>query len=386
MDPRLLVLTLTSLAFGSTAFIFTGVLDQVAHDLGVSTAVAGQLQTAYVLTSALTGPPLALLIGRRDRKGIILMGLGVLGVLNAVCVFGGGFQHLLWLRALMGAAGGVIAPAAATAAAALARLERRGTALATVTGGVMLAFMVGIPLGSVVGATFGWRASFALAAGLAALAFAGVALILPRVAPPAALVRVTAPWRSIAPLVAISFIAFSANMTVNAYIAPILRIGAGVSGAGVGAFQMLIGFGGFAGLSLGGRGGDAGAPRVLMAGAFGVQAVAMAIYLNELTGGLPPGWPTYGAVAAAILLLATALFGLAPMIQTRVLAAAGDSAGVALALNSSAVALGQACGAAVGGVVLAQAGVVGLPTFGLGMALLGATLCWVVLPPARAGA
>lgn len=386
MDPRLLVLTLTSLAFGSTAFIFTGVLDQVAHDLGVSVAVAGQLQTAYVLTSALTGPPLALLIGRRDRKRIILLGVGLLAALNAVCMFGGGFTELIWLRALMGAAGGVIAPAAATAAAALAPPERRGTALATVTGGVMLAFMVGIPLGSVVGDAFGWRASFALAAGLSGAAFLGVTLFLPPVVPGPAPRRTGAPWRPIAPLLTISFVAFSANMAVNAYIAPILRIGAEVTGAGVGAFQMLIGVGGFIGLSLGGRGGDAGAPRALMAGAFGIQALAMSLYLNELTGGLPAGWPTYGAVAAAILLLATALFGLAPMIQTRVLTVAGDSAPVALALNSSAVALGQASGAAVGGVVLAHAGVVGLPVFGAGMALLGAVLCKVALPPGRAPA
>ncbi|MCA3734110.1 MAG: MFS transporter, partial [Phenylobacterium sp.] len=40
MNPRILVLTLSTFAFGSTAFIFAGVLETMAQDLGVATAVA----------------------------------------------------------------------------------------------------------------------------------------------------------------------------------------------------------------------------------------------------------------------------------------------------------------------------------------------------------
>ena len=46
MIPRVFVLTLCTFAFGSAAFIFAGLLEPMAKDLGVSTAVAGQLQTA----------------------------------------------------------------------------------------------------------------------------------------------------------------------------------------------------------------------------------------------------------------------------------------------------------------------------------------------------
>lgn len=380
MNPRIFVLTLTTLAFGSTAFIFTGVLDEMARDLGVSVAVAGQLQTAYVLASALTGPPLALLLGRRERKRLILIGVGLLCVLNAICAFGGDFQHLLILRALMGAGGGLIGPAASTAAAALAPPEKRGSALATVTGGVTLAFMLGIPLGSVVGATFGWRASFALAALMAGIAFAGVALLLPRVTPAPVTVRVRAPWGLIMPLVGLSFLGFASNMLVNSYIAPILRVGTGVTGAGVGAFQMLIGLGSIAGLAIGARSANRGAARAMMAGAFGLQGVAMALHANELAGGAPAGWPTYAAVGGAILLLAIALFSLMPQIQTRILSAAGHSAPVALALGGSANSLGQGFGAAFGGVVLAHLGVIGLPLTGIAISVVGAVACLVVLP------
>jgi len=67
VNPRVFVLTLVTFAFGSAAFIFAGLLETMAADLGVSTAVAGQLQTAYVLTSAALGPVAAWALGRLDR-------------------------------------------------------------------------------------------------------------------------------------------------------------------------------------------------------------------------------------------------------------------------------------------------------------------------------
>lgn len=382
MNPRILVLTLATLAFGSTAFIFTGVLNEVAHDLGVSVSVAGQLQTAYVLASALTGPPLALIMGKRDRKTLLLLGLGGLAVLNLACALGGGFTTLLALRTVMGAMGGIIGPAASISAATLAPPEKRGSAMAAVLGGITLAFMLGIPLGSLVGAAFGWRASFGLAALFAAIAFVAIALVLPKVVPQTPTVRTAAPWRRVAPLVGVSFIAFSANSLVNSYIAPILKSGAGVSGASVASFQMLIGFGSVLGLSLGGRGANAGAARGAMIAAFGLQAVALCLHASELEGGAPSGWPTYVAVGAAMFLLSAAIFALVPMVQTRILDAAGDSATVGLAMNSSANSLGQAFGAAFGGLVLAQVGVLGLPLSGLALAGIGALLCALALPRA----
>ena len=44
VNPRIYVLTLCTFAFGSAAFIFAGLIEPMAADLGVSTAVAGQLQ------------------------------------------------------------------------------------------------------------------------------------------------------------------------------------------------------------------------------------------------------------------------------------------------------------------------------------------------------
>ena len=73
------------------------------------------------------------------------------------------------IGALAGLAGAMSGPAAS-----LVPPERRGSALAMVSGGMTLAFVVGIPLGSIIGSVFDWRATFLFAAGLSGLALVAV--------------------------------------------------------------------------------------------------------------------------------------------------------------------------------------------------------------------
>ena len=116
MNPRIFVLTMVTFAFGSSAFIFAGLLEVMAQDLGVTTAVAGQLQTAFVLTSAVLGPFVAWALGRLDRKLTIVMGLSLGLALHLACAFTPDFGTLFVLRALAGLAGAISGPSASVAA------------------------------------------------------------------------------------------------------------------------------------------------------------------------------------------------------------------------------------------------------------------------------
>ncbi len=360
MNPRIYVLTLCTFAFGSAAFIFAGLLEEMARDLGVSTAVAGQLQTAYVLTAALLGPVAAWVLGRWDRKVVVILGLTMAIGLHLACALAPGFQSLLVLRALAGLAGAMSGPAASVAAASLVPPERRGSALAMVTGGMTLAFVVGIPLGSVVGAIFDWRATFLVAAALAAVALVGVVAFLPRVpAPPrrqGGRLEISGIW----PIYLTSFLTFAANMTLNLYIAPIVRVGTGVTGAGVAVFQAMIGVGAAVGLWLGGRAADRGAGKAWVLQGILIQAAAMSLHLAATHHLLPAGLLSQGLVALAIFLAAMALFSISPVTQSR-LVQLTDGAPVALALNGSVFSLGQAWGATAGGLALASFGVPAIP-------------------------
>ncbi len=382
MNPRIFVLTLVTFAFGSGAFIFAGMLENLAADLHVTTAVAGQLQTVFVLTSAVLGPLAAWAFGRVDRKYMVMGGLGLGLLLHLACSLTPNFNTLLGLRALAGLAGAMSGPAASVAAASLAPPERRGSAIAMVSSGMTLAFVVGIPMGSLVGAAFGWRSTFLVAACLSAIALTAVTFFLPKVpAPPkrdGGSLNLPVVW----PFYLTTFLTFAANMTLNLYIQPIVRVGAGVTGAGVGAFQAMIGVGSIAGLALGARAADRNAGKGWILQGFAIQATAMSVHFAATHHALPPGWPSAALVALGIFLAATALFSITPVIQSRLIQATGG-APVALALNGSVVSLGQALGSSVGGLALHMSGVPAIPAAALAMSLTALTTLAFLFPKSQ---
>ena len=382
MNPRIFVLTLVTFAFGSGAFIFAGMLENLAKDLGVTTSVAGQLQTAFVLTSAVVGPLAGWIFGRVDRTDLVMGGMRLGVFLHLACSLTPNFDTLLGLRALAGLAGAMSGPAASVAAASLAPPERRGSAIAMVSSGMTLAFVVGIPMGSLIGAAFGWRSTFLLAATLSAIALIAVTFFLPKVpAPPkrdGGSLNLPVVW----PFYLTTFLTFAANMTLNLYIQPIVRVGAGVTGAGVGAFQAMIGVGSIAGLALGARAADRNAGRGWILQGFAIQATAMSVHFAATHHALPAGWPSAALVALGIFLAATALFSITPVIQSRLIQATGG-APVALALNGSVVSLGQALGSSVGGLALHVSGVPAIPAAALAMSLTALTTLAFLFPKSQ---
>lgn len=385
MDPRVFILALSTFSFGSSAFIFAGVLEPMAADLGVATGTVGQLQTVYVLTAALAGPPLAMMLGRRERKSILLLALASSIIFSLLCSFAANFSELLGLRAVLGGVAALAGPGASTMAASLVPPEKRGSAMATVTGGMTIAFLLGIPMGSVVGSAFGWRATFLLSALLALVAFTAVALFTPRVTPPAPIKGGKLAISTAMPLWAAAFLAFGANMTINTYLAPIIRLQTGVTGAGVGAFQLMIGVGSFLGLWLGGRSADRGKGGLSVGLAFLTLACGAGLHTLELVGGAPAGLATNAMVCLAILVTATSLFAIMPVLQSRLVEALPTAAVLALAINGSAVSLGQALGGANGGLMLTQFGGAAITISAMVLAIIGAVFWFLTAGRVRPG-
>ncbi|HEY9219646.1 MAG TPA: MFS transporter [Phenylobacterium sp.] len=360
MNPRVLVLTLSSFAFGSGALIFSGLLEFMAKDLGVSVGAAGQIQTTYVLTAALAGPPLAMLAGRFDRKKVLLTALVATIVLNLICMVTSSYAQLLVFRALIGACAALAGPASSAAVSGLVPPEMRGRALAMVGGGMTIAFVLGIPMGTIIGSIFTWRAAFAMAAGLTAVALVAIAIILPSVKPPPPAMGGRLTFGA-APLFLATFLAFAANMSMNIYIAPVLRVGSDIVGGGVAAFQLMIGVGSFLGLSLGGRAADRGWSGLSITLAYSGLILGATLHWIVLHHYLAPGWPTWILVGLAYVVMATSLFSVMPVIQSRLMNRYPNSAPLALALNGSSASMGQALAASTGGAIVSTIGVQTLP-------------------------
>ncbi|GIJ61836.1 MFS transporter [Virgisporangium aurantiacum] len=158
-----------------------GVLPRIATSFDVSVQAAGQLVTVFALSYAVLSPVMAAFTARWPRKRVLLTGLAVLMVGNIATAVLPTFGLALASRVLAGLGAAMYTPTASGAAAALVPPEQRGRALAVVMAGLSGATALGAPIGTLIGHASNWRITTVFVAVLCALAFAGVAFLLPPV-------------------------------------------------------------------------------------------------------------------------------------------------------------------------------------------------------------
>lgn len=372
MPFALFALAMINVAVGTQGFAFAGVLADIAKDLGISIGQAGFIVGASSITFAIGAPLAASLVAHVERRRIILASLVALTVINALCGIAESYPALLALRVASGIAMAFIGALATVAAAALVPPEMRGRAFAIVMGGLTVAFVAGVPIGSVVGGTFGWRATFWLSAAVCALAIGLILVSVPRITPvpgPRPKISEIAGNRALLVVFSLTLISFAATFTVVSFIGPVVTRTTGATGAGIGALQVFIGLGSMAGLMLGGFLSDRGKGQPAQLFAFLVMALSLAAYSPALAA--PTGSVPTVAMGALIFVGATALFLLIPVNLAQIAARAGAAAPIALALNSSLVSLGQGAGAVLGGQLTDAFGVSAMGVGGAGLALAG---------------
>ena len=161
--------------------MIAAILPRIAADLTVSLQAAGQLVTVFALTYGLSSPVLTALTGGIDRRLTLLVAMAAFVGTNLLAAAATGYWSLLVSAHSDRHRGRDLC---ARTPAPLLRLscppERRGRALAVVTGGVSLAVALGVPVGALVGTHLGWRTTFLGVAALAAAALAGLLFGLPR--------------------------------------------------------------------------------------------------------------------------------------------------------------------------------------------------------------
>jgi predicted MFS family arabinose efflux permease len=372
MPFALFALAMINVAIGTQGFAFAGVLADIAKDLGISIGQAGFIVGASSITFAIGAPLAAALVAQVERRRVILVSLVALTVINALCAVAETYPVLVLLRVAAGVATAFTGALATVAAAALVPAEKRGRAFAIVMGGLTVAFVAGVPLGSVVGGAFGWRATFWLSAAVCALAIVLIAVSVPRIAPvtgPRPQISDITGNRGLLHVFSLTLLGFAATFTVVSFIGPVVTRTTGATGAGVGALQIFIGLGSIAGLALGGILSDRGKGRSAQLIAFSVMALSLAAYWPALAA--PTASVPAIAMGALIFVGATALFLLIPVNLAEIAARAGAAAPIALAFNGSLVSLGQGLGAVLGGQLTDAFGAAAMGAGGAALALIG---------------
>ncbi|WP_369211487.1 MFS transporter [Streptomyces flavofungini] len=376
MPLALLALAIGAFGIGTTEFVIMGLLPEVAGDFGVSIPTAGFLVTGYALGVVL-GAPLMTVLGTkisRKRMLMLLMGLFVVGnVLSAVApVFG----VMLAGRVVASLAHGAFFGIGSVVAAELVAPEKKAGAIAMMFTGLTVANVVGVPLGTLVGQTLGWRLTFAIVAALGVIGLAGIARLVPDLPKPQGvrLRHELAAFRNVQVLLAMAMtvLGFGGVFAAVTYLAPMMTDVAGYADSSVTWLLVLFGLGMVAGNLIGGKFAD----RALMPLLFiSLGALAVVLALFTLTA--------HHKIAAAVTIALIGALGFAtvPPLQKRVLDQASGAPTLASAVNIGAFNLGNALSAWLGGIVIAAGLGYTAPNW-VGAVLAGSALVLAILSAA----
>ncbi|MEU6766467.1 MFS transporter [Streptomyces sp. NPDC046853] len=347
MPLALLALAIGAFGIGTTEFVIMGLLPEVAGDFGVSIPTAGLLVTGYALGVVLGAPLMTVLGTRISRKRMLMLLMGLFIAGNLLSAVAPVFGVMLAGRVVASLAHGAFFGIGSVVAAELVAPEKKAGAIAMMFTGLTVANVVGVPLGTLVGQSLGWRTTFAIVAGLGVIGLAGIAKLVPDLPKPQGvrLRHELAAFRNVQVLLAMAMtiLGFGGVFAAVTYLAPMMTDVAGYADSSVTWLLVLFGIGMVAGNLVGGKFAD----RALMPLLYiSLSALAVVLALFTLTA--------HNKIAAAVTIALIGALGFAtvPPLQKRVLDQASGAPTLASAMNIGAFNLGNALSAWLGGLVI----------------------------------
>ncbi|MER6616248.1 MFS transporter [Streptomyces xantholiticus] len=376
MPLALLALAVGAFGIGTTEFVIMGLLPEVAADFGVPIPTSGLLVTGYAL-GVVVGAPLMTALGTKVSRKRMLMLLMVLFVVgNVVSALAPTFGMMLTGRIVASLAHGAFFGIGSVVAADLVAPDKKAGAIAMMFTGLTVANVVGVPGGTLIGQSIGWRTTFVIVAALGVIGLAGIARLVPDMPKPQG-VRLrdeVAAFKNTQVLLAMAMtvLGFGGVFAAITYIAPMMTEVAGFADTSVTWLLVLFGAGMVGGNLLGGKYADKHLMPLLY-----TTLAALALVLGAFT------LTAHHKVLAAISIVLIGALGFAtvPPLQKRVLDQAHGAPTLASAVNIGAFNLGNALAAWLGGIVIAAGMGLTAPNW-VGALLAAAALVLAVLSAA----
>ena len=176
------VFVLISLSFmlGMSEFIVVGILPDIAAGLKVSEVTVGNLVSLFAFVYAPVTPLGSALSARFPRFATHLTLVGVFLIGNVLCAFASNYGVLVVARILIALVSGTLVAIAMTYAPDVTTEQYRTKFIAWVFSGFSIASVVGVPVGTWVANTFGWRWAFHLVNVLTVALMVLMVMVLPR--------------------------------------------------------------------------------------------------------------------------------------------------------------------------------------------------------------
>jgi predicted MFS family arabinose efflux permease len=367
---------------GCGIMVVPGTLNDLAQSLQISIALAGQLFAIGAAAVCFGAPLLAGWVSGFDRRKLLALSLLGYAVGHALCAAMPSYAALLPLRAVTMLGAAVFTPQAGAAIGYMSPPEQRGRAIAFIFLGWSMASVLGLPMANWIGETFGWRYAFSVIALLSLVAAGWVYAVMPSGVRPAAISL--AAWKdafktpSLMAIVAVTFLFGAGQFTLFAYFTPYFR---DVLHASTNQSSLLLVWFGIFGVI-----GNLALARFIDRTGAHVAATAM-VCLMALSFLIWPFASGVVGIGLATIPWAFGCFSSNSAQQARLSAAAPALASALLALNTSAIYLGQAAGASSGGWLIAHLGYAALSWVGLVWLIACiATSLWATRAAGRAAA
>jgi DHA1 family inner membrane transport protein len=166
------LLVLMTFALGFAEFVLIGIVNPVAEGIGSDIVSVGNIVSWYALVCAFGTPALALATGRLPQRKVFLALLLFFNLGNLLTMFAGDYLFLLATRMLPAVSGGTLMALCMAFVPEVASKRATPLVLSLVLAGYSVSSVIGVPIGTMLAGSFGWRAAYlaVLVSGLVASA------------------------------------------------------------------------------------------------------------------------------------------------------------------------------------------------------------------------
>ncbi|KUJ39631.1 chemotaxis protein [Streptomyces albus subsp. albus] len=349
----LYLLGLAVFAQGTSEFMLSGLMPDVAADLTVSVPTAGALTSAFAVGMIIGAPLMAMLSLRWPRRRALLVFLTAFLLVHVLGAVTTSFAVLLGTRVVAALANaGFLAVALATATG-MVEPNAKGRATSILLGGTTIACVAGVPAGALLGQVWGWRSAFWAVALVSVPALVAIWRSVPGGAGAVAGVPAGPGARGelgalrtprLVLILTLGALVNGATFCTFTYLAPLATDVAGIGEPWVPLVLALFGLGSFIGVGVAGRLADVRPVRVLLVGG---AALLAGWVVFALAAGAP-------AVLLVLVLVQGALsFAVGSTLISQALYAATGAPTLAGAFATAALNTGAALGPWIGGRAIA---------------------------------